>query len=203
MTTEERIVKKAHELFMRFGIRSVSMDEIASQLGMSKKTIYHYYKDKDALVDGVLNIEMNEKECQCTSTQQGCKNAVHEIFLTMDYLEGMFAGFNPSILYDLEKFHPNSFLKFTEHHNLFLYGIIKNNLEKGIAEGNYRLNINTDIVAKYRIGTMFMIFNTTYFPLGKYSLATLCMEITDNFLHGLVTPQGKELIDEYKKERIK
>ena len=56
METQERIVNKAHELFMRYGIRSVSMDEIATQLGMSKKTIYQFYADKDALVAGVVDI---------------------------------------------------------------------------------------------------------------------------------------------------
>lgn len=203
METEERIVVKAHELFMRYGIRSVSMDELAGHLGMSKKTIYQFYKDKDALVDGVLNIEMNRTECDCGRTRSTCENAVHEIFLTMDIIEEMFKGFNPSILYDLEKFHPKSYLKFTEHHNSYLYTIIKDNLDRGIAEGNYRSTINTDIIAKYRIGTMFMIFNTNYFPVGKYSLAVLCIEITDNFLNGLVTQQGIDLINKYKQERTK
>lgn len=202
MEVEERIIKKAHELFMKYGIRSVSMDEIAAQLGMSKKTIYHHYKDKEALVNGVLDIEMNQTECDCFATRQACENAVHEIFLTLDHLEEMFKGFNPSILYDLEKFHPIAHQRFTVHHNNYLYEIIKDNLIRGKEEENYRQEINIDVIAKYRIGTMFLIFNTQYFPIGKYALTNLCQEITDNFLHGLVTQKGLELIKRYKSERI-
>ncbi len=203
MEIGERIVRKAHELFMRYGIRSISMDEIASQLGISKKTIYQSYKDKDAVVDGVLNIEMNRMECDCSHTKKVSDNAVHEMFLALDIMEEMFAGFNPSILFDLEKYHPKSFKKFTEHHNAYLYETIKENLDRGIAEGNYRAEIDSDIVTKYRIGSMFLIFNMNYFPHGSYPLSRLCVEITDNFLHGLVTEKGKELITKYKLERKK
>lgn len=203
MEAQERIVQKAHELFMRYGIRSVSMDEIAAHLGISKKTIYQYYADKDALVDSVLGLEINSTECDCKIQREQCENAVHEIFLAMDIMADMFANFNPSILFDLEKYHPKAYKKFTEHHNKFLYDIIRDNLQRGIAEGCYREGINTDILAKFRIASIFMIFNADYFPHGKYTLPVLCGEITDNFLHGLVTPKGQKLILKYKQQRQK
>jgi AcrR family transcriptional regulator len=203
MEIEERILQKAHELFTRIGIRSVSMDEIAAQLGISKKTIYHYYKDKDALVDGVLEIEISKKIVDCAKTKLKRENAVHEIFVEMDILEELFATFNPSVLFDLEKYHPVAFKKFTDHHNSFMYQNIRENIETGIAEGNYRQGIDLDIITKYKIGSMFLVFNSNYFPHGGYPLSKLCLEITDHFLHGLVTPKGKELIDKYKQERQK
>ena len=67
MDIQERIVLKAHELFMRYGIRSVSMDEIANHLGMSKKTIYQFFADKDALVESVIDIEISRTREDCTS----------------------------------------------------------------------------------------------------------------------------------------
>ena len=203
MEIQERIVTKAYELFMRFGIRSISMDEIAGNLGISKKTIYQSFKDKDALVDSVLDIEMNRMECDCSQTKAICENAVHELYLALDIMEEMFAGFNPAILFDLEKYHPLAFKKFTEHHNTYLYETIKDNLNRGIEEGLYRAEINTDIITKFRIGSMFLIFNMHFFPHGSYPLSTLCVEITDNFLHGLVTDEGKKLINKYKIERQK
>jgi len=196
-------LQKAHELFMRIGIRSVSMDEIAGQLGISKKTIYNSFKDKDALVDGVLDIEIGKKVVDCAITKEKRENAVHEIFLEMDILEEMFATFNPSVLFDLEKYHPSAFKKFTDHHNTFMYQKIKENIETGIAEGNYREGIDLDIITRYKIGSMFLVFNMNYFPHGDYQLPKLCLEITDHFLHGLVTPKGKELIDKYKQQRQK
>jgi len=203
MEIQERIVQKAFELFMRIGIRSVSMDEIASQLGISKKTIYQHYKDKDSLVDAVLDIVMKRKETDCTRAKAICENAVQEIFLSMDIMEDLMAGCNPSMLYDLERYHPAAFKKFTDHNNAYLYETIKDNIEKGIREGLYRKEIDIDIISRFRIGGMFLVFNRDYFPYGGYQLLNLCLEITDHFLHGLVTPKGKELIDKYKQQRQK
>jgi AcrR family transcriptional regulator len=73
MEPQERIVSKAHELFMRYGIRSVSMDEVANHLGMSKKTIYQFYADKDALVEDVINIEITEKQVSANSIARKVK----------------------------------------------------------------------------------------------------------------------------------
>jgi superfamily I DNA and/or RNA helicase len=121
----------------------------------------------------------------------------------LDSAEEIFASFNPSILYDLEKYHPKAHKKFTEHHNKFLYAIVKDNLERGIADGLYREEINIDIITKYRLGMIFMIFNDDHFPHGKYALSKIMNEITDNFLHGLVTAKGLKLIQKYKQQRRK
>jgi AcrR family transcriptional regulator len=87
MEVQERILHKSHELFMRYGLRTISMDEIATQLGISKKTIYQFYADKDALVEAVVNLEIceNEKECICFKEQS--HNAIHEVFLAMDKVQ--------------------------------------------------------------------------------------------------------------------
>ena len=71
MEQQERIVVKAHELFMRYGIRSISMDEIATHLGISKKTIYQFFADKDALVASVVDIEITNNIRDCTHYRQG------------------------------------------------------------------------------------------------------------------------------------
>ena len=203
METQERIVMKAHELFMRYGIRSISMDEIATQLGMSKKTIYQYYADKDAIVDSVINIEIGINESECCKQKDLCDNAVHEIFLAIDMVQEMLKGMNPAILFDLERYHPEAFKKFNSHKNKFFYGIMTSNLQRGINEELYRPEINVDILARFRVGTMFLIFNPDAFPSSKYSLSEILWEITDNYLHGLTTAKGLKLINKYKQQRIK
>lgn len=198
METKERIVKKAHELFMLYGIRSVSMDEIAAHLGMSKKTIYQYFEDKDAIVDGVLNIEIEMNEKNFMQQQQNAENAVHEIFLDIDLIQEMLKGMNPSILFDLEKYHPTAYKKLNDHKNNFYYGIMCNNLKRGIAENVYKEDINIDILSRFRVSSIFLIFNPEVFPSLKYNLTETFWEITANFLHGLVTVKGNKLIDKYK-----
>src|ERR671912_298765 len=117
MEVKERILLKSHELFNRYGIRSVSMDDIAAQLGMSKKTLYQYYTDKDELVDAIFSAVMNDNRKECLQDREQAENALHEVFLAYDMVQEMFTNMNPSLLYDMEKYHPAVFKKFQEYKN--------------------------------------------------------------------------------------
>src|SRR6476620_472549 len=103
---KERIQQKARELFMRYGFRSVTMDEIAAQMGISKKTLYQFFEDKDALVEAVMQAEMAYMQKECTRQNQESENAIEEMFKDMDSMEVIVDSLNPQILYDLEKFYP-------------------------------------------------------------------------------------------------
>jgi AcrR family transcriptional regulator len=203
MDTQHRIVHKAHDLFMRYGIRSISMDEIASQLGMSKKTIYQFYADKDAVVEAVMQLEIENDCVQCTAHRNQSENAVHEVFLATDMIMEMMSTLNPAIIYDLQKYHHNSYQTFSQHKNTFLYNTLKTNLERGIKEELYREDINAEIIAKLKIESIFSTFNTEVFPPGKYNLVTLVQSITDIYLYGTCTPKGVRLIQKYKQQRQK
>lgn len=203
MEPQERIVNKAHELFMRYGIRSVSMDEVANHLGISKKTIYQFYADKDALVEDVIDIEVKANQCECTLHKQKSENAIQEIFMAVDMMLEVVSKINPTVLFDLEKYHPKAFKKHNEFKNNFLYTIIKENLDWGKAEGLYREELKTDILAIFRLASIFLVFNPEFFPLGKHSLPGVITEITDNFLNGLVSAKGLKLIQKYKQQRLK
>lgn len=203
MEPQERIVGKAHELFMRYGIRSVSMDEVANQLGMSKKTIYQFYTDKDALVEDVINIELGSNEKECRNQKIQSENAVHEMFLAMDMVLEVFTKMNPAVIFDLEKYHPKAFRKYSDYKNKFLYTVIKENLDNGITEGLYREEVQTDIMTRFRLASIFLVLNPDLFPLSKHNLAEVITEVTDNFLYGLATPKGQKLIQKYKQQRQK
>ena len=203
MEAQERIVGKAHELFMRYGIRSVSMDEVANQLGMSKKTIYQFYEDKDALVEDVIDIELDYSEFACSQHRLNSENPVHEIFMALDMLLEMLTKMNPTVIFDLEKFHPKAFRKYNDYKNKFLYTLIKENLERGKHEGLYREEIQPDILSRFRLVSIFMVFNPELFPMGKHTLPAVISEITDNFLYGLATAKGQKLIQKYRQQRLK
>ena len=196
-----RIQEKAEELFMQYGIRSVSMDDIAAQLGMSKKTLYQYFNDKDKLVDVVVDAELDKGRCECAAGPQYSKNAVEEIFFTMEHIANQFSQMNPVLLFDLEKFHPASFQKFLRHKNEFLLEIVRKNIERGIAEELFRPEINADIISRFRIESVMMAFNLSVFPAKKYSLLEVTQEIIDHYLYGLATIKGHKLILKYKEQR--
>ncbi len=201
METDQRIISKTHELFMRYGIRSVSMDDIAYHLGMSKKTIYQYFADKDALVDGVLDIELQRNYRQCEMHKLNKENAIHEIFMAIDDMQDMLKQLNTSIVHDIQKYHPKSFQKLNEHKQEFFYKIIKDNLECGIKEGLYRPEIQVDILAKFHIETIFVVMNGEVFPTSKYSLSKVSQEVLENFLYGIASLEGIQKIQQYKIQR--
>jgi len=202
MEIQERIRQKADELFRRYGIRSVTMDEIATQLGMSKKTIYQYYTDKDQLVDAVAVDEIQFSQECCVKDAAVSANAIEEIFRVMEFVEVMFRNMNPSMLHDLEKYHPVGYRKFLDHKNKFLYDMVRKNIERGIKEELYRPEIDIEIMSRYRIESMLLGFNTELFPPSKFNLVKLQQEILEHFLYGLATLKGYKLILKYKQQRI-
>jgi len=203
MEVKERIQTKADEMFMRYGIRSVSMDDIAAQLAVSKKTLYQYFDDKDKLVDAVVDTELKKGQCDCQVCLQQSKDAIHELFLTMEQIAEQFRNMNPMVLFDLEKFHPASFQKFLKHKNEFLLDVIRKNIERGIAEELFRPEINVDVMSRYRLESMMIAFNMAVFPPRKYNLAEVTQEIIEHYLYGLATLRGHKLILKYNEQRKK
>ena len=203
MEIQERIAQKAHDLFLKYGIRSISMDEIASQLGISKKTIYQFFADKDALVDNVIDIVICSNEQECRLHREASENPVHEILIATDMVQEMLTTMNPTIMFDLQKYHPAAFKKLADHKNEFLYTLIKDNLEEGIATQLYRPGINTEILSRFRLATVFMLFNPDLYPLGKKSIGAIIEEVTIHFIYGIATPKGQKLLQKYLLKREK
>jgi TetR/AcrR family transcriptional regulator, cholesterol catabolism regulator len=203
MEVKERILQKATDLFMRYGIRSITMDEIASQLGISKKTIYQFFTDKDDMVEAVVDAEITQNELKCTRFQDQSENAIHEIFIANEEMEEMLKGMNPLIMYDLEKHHPKSHKKFRDHIQRFMYQAVRENLARGMKEELYRDDMNPDIVARHRIESTFMGFNQDIFPNNRYKISDVCYELSFLFMHGVATAKGKKLIEKYSIERNK
>ncbi len=200
---KERIKLQATDLFMKYGVRSVSMDDIANSLGMSKKTIYQFYADKDELVLAVVLHEIQHNENCCELDRQGSENAVHELFLAMDMVVEMFHSMNPSLLFDLQKYHPKAFQKFHTHKNEYLYNVIRENLVRGIKEDLFRDDINIDILARFRVELMLLPFNPEFQAKVKHNLAEIEEELILHYLFGLVNMKGYKMILTYKQERTK
>lgn len=203
METRNRILEKADELFMQYGIRSVSMDDIANGLGMSKKTLYQHFADKDALVEAVVDLHIIQMQEDCSGCRNNAKDAIGEIFNTMELLMEEFSNMNPMVLYDLEKFHFKAYQKFRQHKDSYLMDIVKKNLEWGIKDEIYRPDINVDIMSKYRMESMMLPFNVAVFPPGKYNLAETSNLMLEHFIYGVATLKGHKLIQKYSEQRQK
>lgn len=201
-STKDRIQLVAHDLLMQYGIRSITMDDIASGLGMSKKTIYQFFKDKDTLVSAIVLSVINKNQEMCNRDRLRSGNAVHEMLLAMDMATEIFQSMNPSVLFDLQKYHPVAFDKFLAHKNDFLLNMIRHNLERGIQEDLYRAEINVEVMARFRVDSMFVPFNPDFVKNTGATLVEIEKQVIVNFLYGLVTVKGYKLVTKYLEEII-
>jgi TetR/AcrR family transcriptional regulator, cholesterol catabolism regulator len=130
-------------------------------------------------------------------------NAIDEVFLTMDRMLEHLRNLNPTLLYDLQKFHFKSYRKFLQHKNSYLLEIISKNLERGKEEELYRSDIDVEILSRFRLESMMAAFNQEAFPSDKYNLADVTLVIMEHFVFGLTTLKGHKLVLQYQQERTK
>ncbi len=203
MITKERILEKAEELFIKYGIKRITMDEISAQLGISKKTIYLSFADKNELVAEIFDKHIYRSKQDCAMDAEKADNAVHELLLGSETFCATMQSINPSVLYDLEKYHPDVFRRFTEFKNNFLYNIIMQNLKRGMEEELYRTDINPDIIVRLRLADILLSTNIELFPTRQFKLPDVEREIITHFLHGIVTQKGAKMIKKYMHQPVK
>ena len=192
-------------LFCQYGIKSVTMDDIAKHLGMSKKTIYLNYTDKNALVVELMREKLENQVCVMDDCINNSADAVHEVFFAVTQMQHLLSKMNPMLFYDLQKYYPEAWQFYVTFREKKLFKVIHDNLKRGIAEGNYRKDIHVDILTWMRIGQIDTVLSQNTYPMNEFNIALLMTEITEHFLYGLCTPKGYELIEKYKQiaEKVK
>ena len=196
--TALRILEQARDLFMQYGLKSVSMDDISNRLGMSKKTLYQYFADKEELVAAVVLSIINHNKQTCELSISKSKDAIHEMFLAMEDVSELFSRMNPSILFDLGKYYPKAFQIFHRHKNDFIYNVIRKNLERGIKEGLYRNDLQVEIISRLRLETTLIPFNPDFYQAVKSNMVAISEEMTYHYLYGIVSMEGYKLTQKYK-----
>ncbi|HEY9561806.1 MAG TPA: TetR/AcrR family transcriptional regulator [Anseongella sp.] len=195
---EERILSGAEELFCRYGIKSITMDDIAGHLGISKKTIYQFYKDKKELVHRLMKKMVVDQEKEISEHEAGAANAIEEMFAVIVCLERMMQSISPVIFFDLHKYHPESWKLYQDFRDNYLINRVKLNLERGVSEGLYRKDMNMDILSILRINQLDAVFSTQVYPPSRFDMGTVLSELTSHFLYGAVSLKGHRMINEYK-----
>jgi TetR/AcrR family transcriptional regulator, cholesterol catabolism regulator len=200
---QDRILLQTGVMFFKHGIRTITMDDIASNLGISKKTIYLYYRDKESLVKTFTEAELNAQEEEIYSIRNRSKDAIEEMINVMQYLGAYFSRVNPSVFYDLQKHHPNSWNAFRDFKEKTLIGFVEENLKNGISTDLYRKEIKVKVLSRLRIEEIELGFNPSVYPPDRFRLTDVQLSLIDHFIHGIVTVKGYSLIEKYKKKFIK
>lgn len=195
--TKDKILNGVEELFMRYGVRSISMDDIARHLAVSKKTLYQHFADKEELVLEVTRhlLEKNYRECE--EIRAKADNPVEELALISLWMKKSMEEINPTMLFDLQKYHVKAWNLWLEFKNKFIHEEVIRNLTVGI-EGGYMRPVNKAIMGILRVEFVQMAFNQDIFPREKFNLAEVQSQIFDHFVFGLVTEKGRKLYLKYK-----
>ncbi len=194
----ERIIQGGEDLFMQAGIKSVTMDDIAKHLGMSKKTIYTFFNDKNELVIALMKKKLNEDECQIQSIIHNSSNVIEEMINMMKCSEEIFSRINPIVIHDMQKYHPDAWVEFQKFKSGVLVKTLEELLKKGIQQGFIRPEVDVKILAQMRLSQVEMGFNTTIFPVAEFNTWKVQYQMLEHFNYGVCTLKGHELLDQHK-----
>lgn len=198
MTTEEKILVGAEDLFFKYGIRSVTMDDIAKHLGMSKKTIYQYYKEKDEIIHKLMQAHIKKDESTFSESYEKAANIVDEVFSMMKNIQDIFSKINPQLFYEMQKYYPQTWKLFKEFKEEFILSMVQKSLEKGIKEGYVRPDIDIKILSRLRMEQIEWAMNPASFPPDKFKILDVQLVLVEHFLYGICTLRGHKLINKYK-----
>jgi TetR/AcrR family transcriptional regulator, cholesterol catabolism regulator len=199
MEVQDRILDTAFDLFRQFGTRSITMDDIAQKMGVSKKTLYAHFADKDELVVSAVKRYLECMDKEHLGYQQDAADAIDELFRVMKEMDESLRNMNPVVLFDLQKFHARAYQAFMEFKDTSMQGFIRQNMERGIREGLYRNDLDLDILTRFRMASAMMCFQPELFPSNKYDMGRVQRVLIEHFLYGVVSLEGYRRIEEYKK----
>ncbi|MCB9285260.1 MAG: TetR/AcrR family transcriptional regulator [Lewinellaceae bacterium] len=194
METIEKILSRSESLFLRFGIRSITMDDIARELGISKKTLYQFVDNKADLIHKVLLQFIEDEQRTIREINQQSSNAIEEMLNIGRYITQVLRKLTPTTLFDLQKYYPESWQMIHKLNQDYIFSIIRNNLERGIQQGFYRPNLHVDIISRLYVGKTNYLIDEEVFPLREYDRGELYREFILYHMHGILSEKGREWI---------
>lgn len=202
LDTKEKILRGAETLFMKYGVRSISMDDIARHLSVSKKTLYQHFVDKEDIVTMVAREHMQRTQEEFDEIKRISSDAIDELARISVLMKKHVEETNPTLLFDLQKYHPRAWAAWQEYKVKSIADSVQRNLQQGIDEGYYRSEINAEIISIVRMALIEIAFDDRTFPQHRFRVAEVQMQIFDHFVHGIVTEKGRKQYERYNKENL-
>jgi len=195
-----KLLESLQDLFTKFGIKSLTMDDIARQLGMSKKTLYLSFSNKKDLVKKVVEHKVLDIECGMDMVCAEGDNAIDELMGIGKKMNESLSDAHPSIMYDIQKYYPQAWKVLLSHKEEFAFNKMLANLKRGIEEGLYRDNLNPEVITKaYMVMTEAMMANQLALP-GKFNFQQLHLELMRYHIRGIANSKGREYLKNQFKE---
>ena len=200
MDIKLNIVEKANTLFRTYGFRGVTVDDKCKECGISKKTIYNYYSDKQSLANETIIYHYNNLHKEIKAIIDLSDNSIETFFKISSHFRETLNDTTPLFVHDLKKFHPELYNNHQDYKENLFEKSIQKVLIKGKDEGFIRDDINDKIVSKLRIEMIEIGFNQDVFPLKKYDYRDIQLISFDLFLRGIVTTDGLNIYEKILKK---
>jgi len=193
-------VDQSIQLFLQYGYKSVTMDDIAKHMGVSKKTIYVHFPTKDELVEqsAVNHLDGIIKKINVISKQS--KDPIIELYQIKKEALNHLSSEKNSPQYQLQKYYPSLYSKLKEKEFSALSGLFSNSIQEGIQTGIFRKDIDVDFVVRIFFNGIRGITNIKLFPIEIYKIEDLLLNFSEYHLRALCTHEGIIKLENYKKE---
>lgn len=176
------------------------MDDIAKALSISKKTIYQYFKDKNEIVREFTLKQCEQRRDDFKKIPANSKNSIEALMMTSKCIRENILELNPSLLMDIKKYYKDAWQTFIEFKEHVFYKSIQDTIERGMEEGYFRKDINTEILSIMRMQQVQDCFDSRIYPREKFDYKEVQIQLLNHFMHGLLTCKGKTLLDQYINE---
>lgn len=189
------ILERSSAVFMKYGIKSVTMDDLSRELGISKKTFYKYFEDKNELVRSIIDLKVQMDTAVCSNTMFQSENAIDQLINISKLVIEHIGNLNPTVFFDLQKYHPDAWQILTKHKWEFVLSMIRQNIEQGITEKIYRDNLDVEIIARLYVGSTDMIMSGTVFPWPEFKFQKVFTEMIRFHIKGMANEKGIDYLN--------
>lgn len=184
------ILSESFRLFRKYGIKSISMDDIARELGMSKKTIYQFVQNKTDLVEKVLNYTMGQESMICKFESLENMNAIDILLSVSRNVSKQLQDLNPANAFDLQKYYPVIYRDFILRKRDHVFEQVKQNFIQGISEGIYRNDLDIDLVARLYIKKLVDVHDPEFLASTNFSIEKVLQVMFDNHIRSIANTEG-------------
>jgi TetR/AcrR family transcriptional regulator, cholesterol catabolism regulator len=187
-------------LFYEIGIRNVNMDDICREQKISKKTLYHYFKSKEDLIESIFNYEEAKWDEKISQLQLEELNAIDVLFKVSLMVFDELGKLNPKMKFEMKKYYEPILNKFMVRKQDNVFNLIGKNIQKGINEGLYREDININLVASLYVTNLIDMHNKDYHFVENISFKQLLEAMFENHIRAISTPEGIMYFEKRKSE---
>lgn len=187
---KQHILSETYILYNKYGIKSITMDDVAQHLGISKKTLYQFVSDKSELVEMVMDMELQQSKAEFETHISKEKNAIEELIHVGNYLRKTLKRFNPGMDFDLKKYYPEIRKRITNTRRERMYNTISQNLEKGKKQGYYRMDINVALISKLQLVRIENLLYNDLFTIEEITQDHFFNEILHYHICGISNAKG-------------